>query len=186
VRHRRNRAESPSYNSKIFHRKAREGEQSAVLQGVLSQAGWPGGHPDLCLPCPGDGFLRGYAARISLLESLAHFAQNVVVIRGLVLAHRFPVHSVWGGLSIGVFLQDLCVELFRITPFLLHEAHSSQAEKQLSCEFIFGEIAFDAVALLAIFVEDERGGRPHGVKAMEPCWILLDVNGERYVVLINE
>jgi hypothetical protein len=53
-------------------------------------------------------------------------------------------------------------------------------------ELILREIAFDAKTLFAIFVEEEDGGRPDNVKAVEAGWVLLYMDGRRKKVFFNE
>lgn len=53
-------------------------------------------------------------------------------------------------------------------------------------ELVFGQIAFNAEALLAIFIEDNDGWSPYRFEAPELGWIFLDVNSNRNKVLFDK
>jgi hypothetical protein len=53
-------------------------------------------------------------------------------------------------------------------------------------ELVFWQIALNAEALLAIFIENDDGWRPDRFKPPEPGGILLDVNCDRNKVLFDE
>ena len=101
-----------------------------------------------------------------------------MVIRGFIVADRFPVDSLRRSVGVRVLLYYFRVELFGVCPFLLHEADAGQAQQKLRGKFFFRQIAFNAVALFAVFVEHQRRGCPDRVKAMEAGGVFLDVDGE--------
>jgi hypothetical protein len=76
------------------------------------------------------------------------------------MTHGFPVHRFRRSVAAGIFQKDLVVQLFRIRPFLLDKGNAREPQKQLRGKFVFGQIAFNAVALFAIFVQYQNGGSP--------------------------
>ena len=82
--------------------------------------------------------------------------------------------------------DHVVVPAFRIGKFLAYERYPTEAAFESSKKIIIRQIAFEAHSLLAILVEQKHSGSPHGVKAMEPCWMFLDVSFYRNEVLENK
>jgi len=82
--------------------------------------------------------------------------------------------------------DDVVVPVFRLGKFLAYERYSTKAALESSKKIVIRQIAFQTHSLLAILVEQQHGGSPHGVKAMEPCWMFLDVGFYRDEVLANK
>jgi len=135
---------------------------------------------------PGNRFLGPDAVRVFCLEGLGDVAEDGVVVGRFVVAHALPIDGFGSGVTVRVLLQDFRVELFRVGPFLLHKADACQTEEELRGEFVLGQVAFDAMTLFAVFVEDEGGGRPEGIEAVEAGGVFLDVDGERDEFLVDE
>lgn len=150
----------------------------------------------MCLPlhpllpeqlcCPGNCLLCPNAIGIFLLKRFLYFAQHRVIVFAFVLAHGLPVNRFRRCLTVGIFLKDLIIKLFRVRPFLLHKGDPRQSLQQLCGEFVFWQITFNAVPLFAVFIQHQGCRRPDGIKAVEPGRIFFDVDSDRYEFLIDK
>jgi len=84
-----------------------------------------------------------------------------MVIVGLFVAgYSPPIQRSRSNAGVGKLLDKLVVELFGVSPFLVHEGYPGIAHDQVGGKFVFGEIALDAKTLFAVFAEYEDCRRP--------------------------
>lgn len=110
----------------------------------------------------------------------------MMVMRSLIFGNAQPVHRSRSNGRIRVFVQDLLKQPFRIWPLLFHDGHARQSHQELRREIIFRKVPFNAIALFAVFIKDDHGGRPHGLKPTESGGIFLDVNSDGNEILFNK
>jgi hypothetical protein len=157
-----------------------------TLSGDGALAVWSEATELNALGCPGNCLLCPNAIGIFLLKRFLYFAQHCVIVFALVLAYGLPVNRFRRCLTVGIFLKDFIIKLFRVRPFLLHKGDARQSQQQLRGKFVFWQITFNAVPLFAVFVQHQGGWCPDGIKAVEPGRIFFDVDSNRYEFLVDK
>ena len=126
------------------------------------------------------------ALRVLLLKLLGQFNERRVIVRRFVVTHAFPVKRLGCGFRVAVMLEHVRISALRLSPVFAHERNARQTQLQLSAKLNNRQIAFDAITFNAIWIEYERGWRPHGVEAMKVSGMLFDVCRERHEVVVDE
>ena len=82
--------------------------------------------------------------------------------------------------------DHIAVPPFRFGIFLLHERDATETAHQSGKEISVGQIALKSYTLLALAIEEEHSRCPDRIKAVEPCWVFLDVRFYWKEILVDE
>jgi hypothetical protein len=114
-----------------------------------------------------------------------HF-QHSMIVRAAVTGDAAPEHRFGREMGLAELCYDLVVPLLRVAEFLLHECNPAETATQCRVEIAAGKVAFKSEALFAGAIEEQNGGRPDRVEAMEPSRVLLDVRFDRQEMRFDE
>lgn len=68
----------------------------------------------------------------------------------------------------------------------MHEVDSRQSQFQLGMKFCFRKIALDAPSFLSLRIQNQYGGSPQRIEAVEVNGMFFDVGFNRNEVVIDE
>ncbi len=109
-----------------------------------------------------------------------------MIVRRFVVAHAFPVERFRRRFGIWITIEHGGISRFGIRPVFVRERNGGQSQFQLRPEFVVGQVTFVAIPFDAVRIEDENGGSPQCVEAMEVDRVFFDVYFERYERVVDE
>src|SRR5437588_3317581 len=109
-----------------------------------------------CSLRPDTRFLRPDGILVSLLERLSCGFERARIVRCFIARYARPVRRFRGGVGARQLLGDVAELPLGVGEVFLRELRVPESELQLAEEFVGGEVALDAVELLAIGVDDEH------------------------------
>jgi hypothetical protein len=83
-------------------------------------------------------------------------------------------------------LGNLRIDLFRVSKFLLHEIDARHGHFQTRAKPVLRQIAFDAVPLDTLRVDDQDAWCPQRREPLEPRRMFFNVSFEGNELLIDE
>lgn len=109
-----------------------------------------------------------------------------MVVGRFVARHRVPIHCGGGGVRLREARHHVGVPALSVSVIFVDECNSAETALKSRQEIGVGEISLEAHPLMAFAVEQYDGRSPHGIEAVEPRRVFLDVGLHREEVLVDE
>ena len=109
-----------------------------------------------------------------------------MVIRGFVMRDGSPVHRTGRDVRLTKPRNHVVIPALRIGILLVHKRDPPETALESGDKVAVRQITFQSHALFTITIEQKHSGGPHGVKAVEPGGVFLDVGFYSNEILSNE
>lgn len=102
------------------------------------------------------------------------------------MAHAFPVERFRGRFGVWITIEHGRISRFCVRPVFVRERNGCQSQFQLRPEFVLRQVTFVAIPFDPVRIEDQNGGSPQCVEAMEVDRVFFDVYFERDERVVDE